>query len=110
MNATLYASIGASTFKIDWQRIGEWAPALDCADWLALAQNGTERIRVDLSDGQRWVAFRRNVNGSALACIGYQETVGATYRGPMTIGGSNRKFLAWLHPSGRVYIGEQPGD
>jgi hypothetical protein len=106
VDATLRAGIGASAFVVDFARIREWKPALDCAHWLSLSVNGAERVRVDISGPRRWVAFQKTVNGSALACIGHQETVGMVKRGETIISGSNRKTLAWLHPSGRVYIGE----
>ena len=106
MNPTLHAGIGASAFEIDFDRIPEWKTALDCAQWLSLSIGDHEHVRVDLAANTRWIAFRKIINGSPMSCIGHQETFGVTRQGGIITGGFNRKTLAWLHPSGRVFIGE----
>ena len=104
----LVATVGASAFAVDWERIREWGPVLDSAERISLFQDGQERVRVELDEPhKRWIAFRRSVNGSQVACVGYQETVGAIYRGALTIGGSNRRVLSWLDSTGRLTIGSE---
>ena len=110
MNITLHAGIGASAFEVDFDRLSVWKPALDCAKWLSLSIGDLEHVRIDLSGSVRWIAFQKIVNGSPITCIGHQETIGLTKRGNTIVSGSNRKTLAWLHPSGRVFIGESLED
>lgn len=104
----LSAMVGASTFNIDWDNLQAWKPVLACADSLSLSRNSTDLLRLDLGTTRRWIAFQKTINGSPLACIGYQETVGAIQRGGMTIGGSNRKMLAWIRLDDSIYIGSCP--
>lgn len=94
--------------RADLANLQPWRVLLENADAIALSHNGAERVRVQLDGLRRWIAFRRDVAGSPFACIGYQETVGAIHRDGAIIGGSNRKTLAWLHPCGRVLLGEDP--
>lgn len=101
----LTIDVGGSALKADLNNLQPWRALLDNADAIALVQNGNECVRVDLGGLKRWIAFERNVSGSPFACIGYQETVGAQRYGNVVAGGSNRKVLAWLHPSGKVTIG-----
>jgi hypothetical protein len=105
----LIINLAGSAFAADLGDLRPWRPLLDNAESIALAQNGKERVRVELGGLRRWVAFERKVGGSPLVCLGYQETVGAVRRAGAVIGGSNRKCLAWLHPGGRVFIGDVPG-
>jgi len=104
----LTINTGGSTFNADPRNIQPWRALLDCADSIALSQDGIERVRVDLGGLRRWVAFERISGGSPLTCIGYQETVGAVHRGDSIIGGSNRRVLCWLYPTGKVLVGLQP--
>lgn len=108
MPDALTINVGGSALKADLKNLQPWHALLNNADAIALTQNGKECVRVDLGGLKRWIAFRRNVGGSPLCAIGYQETVGAQRYGDMIVGGSNRKVLAWLHPSGRVTIGNNP--
>ena len=110
MEAILHAGIGASAFEIGFQDLGKWKAALNCAKWLSLSLDGTEAVRVDLAGQVRWVAFQRKIDGVQYSCIGHQETVGLVKDGDIIISGSNRKTLAWLHPSGRVFIGDSLED
>jgi hypothetical protein len=95
---------GSSFMTGDFGNLQTWRVVLDSADSIALMRDGQERVRVQLSGQRRWIAFNRIINGCPLYCIGWQETVGAMQRGGLYIGGSNRKTLAWLHPSGRVEL------
>lgn len=104
----LSAIVGASTFDIDWDNLQAWKPVLACAESLGLSRNGTDLLKLDLNTTRRWIAFQKTINGSPLACIGYQETVGAIQRASVTTGGSNRKMLAWIRPDDSVYIGSCP--
>lgn len=100
----LTIGISGSVFQADLDNLQPWRALLSCADSIGLARNGSEMVRVELGGLRRWVAFRRNSAGSPLYCIGYQETVGAMRKGNQIVGGSSRKFLAWLHPSGQVVL------
>ena len=93
-----------SIFNIGLEEVGTWRAILDCAEEIALIRNGTPLIGVKLGGRRRWIAFQRQVAGSPLAAIGYQETVGALSTDNMILSGSNRKVIAWLHPSGEVRI------
>ena len=104
----LRARVGASTLDIDFAEIRGWAPLLDSATAIYLHHDGREVVTVQLDGFRRWVAFRREMAGSLLYCVGYQETVGAAQHGNLIIGGSNRKTLAWVYPCGRVSIGDKP--
>ena len=106
MPTTLSINVGGSAFSADWHSLPTWRVLLDNADSIAIQRDGEERVRVDLGGLRRWIAFSKCVNGSPLYCIGYQETVGAVQRSGLIVAGSNRKVTAWLHPSGRVTIGE----
>ena len=103
----LIINVGGSALKTtDFDNLIPWYALLRGADSIALAQNNVERVRVQLGGLRRFIAFRKHIDGSPpLYCIGFQETVGALVRGDVYIGGSNRKTMAWLHPSGRVDIG-----
>ena len=103
-NTQLIINVGGSALCAELDDLQPWRALLSNADSIALQHNGAVRVRVELSGLKRWIAFNRIVNGSPLRCIGWQETVGAIYRNNAIIGGSNRKVLAWLHPSGRVEI------
>jgi len=108
-DVTLSIYVGGSALSADLGDLRPWTPLLNNADSIGLVQDGTERVRVELSGLRRWVAFRRQIGGSPFAVVGHQETVGAICRGDAFIGGSNRKMLAWVHlGTGRVFIGEQP--
>ena len=104
-DVTLVINVGGSSFQTDLNDLNPWRALLDGADTLSLAQNNVERVRVQLGGLRRFIAFRKHIDGSPLYCIGFQETVGALVRGDVYIGGSNRKTMAWLHPSGFVDIG-----
>ena len=106
MQCTLAAQVGASSFNIPWSDLKEWKAVLNCAESLSLNQNGTQLVKIDLSDTQRWIAFQAEMNGSSLTCVGYQETVGAMQRGGFS--GSNRKVLVWHRPNGTFFIGNEP--
>lgn len=111
MNVCLSIGLAGSRLMADFDnmQVREWGPILDSADCIGLVQKGEERLRVELNGSRRWIAFKRALCGSQLYCIGYQETVGGVHRAGMISGGSNRKTLAWLHPSGKVHIGDEPG-
>ena len=98
---------GSSLSTTDFDDLKPWYALLRGADSIALARNKVERVRVQLGGARRFIAFKKDSNDGAPPshCVGYQETVGAIRRGNMYIGGSNRKVLAWLHPSGPVEIG-----
>ena len=100
----LIINLAGSAFIADPEQIQPWRAVLDNADGIALSRDGKERVRVELGGNRRWITFNRITNGSRLYVIGFQETVGAIQRGGLYIGGSNRKVLAWLHPSGGVTI------
>jgi hypothetical protein len=95
---------GGSTFEAGPHDVARHRALLDCADAIGLVRDGVERVRVELGGLRRWIAFQRNVGGSPLYCIGYQETVGACWRGGLAIGGSNRKVIVRLHPDDTVTI------
>jgi len=99
---------GGSSFAAPVGSVYNWRAVLDCADSIGLYREGREHVRVELGGLRRWIVFERTVGGSPLFCIGYQETVGATWQGPVAIGGSNRKTLCWLLPDNRVTIGDSP--
>jgi hypothetical protein len=103
-NTQLRIYVAGSVFDTDLEKLQPWTPLLNSAESIGLVIDGSEAVRVELGRNQRWIAFNRIVSGSCLYVIGRQETVGAIQRGGMFIGGSNRKMLAWLHPSGRVQI------
>ena len=106
----LIINLAGSAWTADLGDLRPWYPLLNNADSIALAQNGIERVRVELGGLRRWIAFSRPVGGSPLYVIGHQESVGAIYRnGSVVFSGSNRKVLAWLNASGGVYIGENFG-
>ena len=102
----LEATVAGSSFSIKWDKLREWSPMLDSADSIRLHENGREVVRVDLGTTRRWIAFRDNVSGSLMHCVGFQESVGAIRRGGAIMGGSNFKLLAFVHPNGRVHITE----
>ncbi len=98
MQCTLAARVGASSFSIPWQNLGEWKPVLGCADGLVLKSNGTQVLSLELGDTRRWIAFEKMVNASPCHCIGYQETVR----------GVNKKVLVWHRPDGAFFVGNEP--
>lgn len=108
-DAKLKIIVGGSALMADFHNLQPWRALLDSADAIAIQTGPAERLRVDLSGLRRWIAFSKSLNGSPLYCIGWQETVGAIHRNGSIIGGSNRKTMAWLHPSGRVVIGDSYG-
>lgn len=94
-----------STFLVGLGDVRRWKAVLDCADAIALRQNGVDQLRVQLGGLRRWIAFKRSVGGSPLCAIGWQETIGAqTDDGGYIVSGSNRKMIAFLYPNGRVEI------
>lgn len=104
----LIINVGGSSFAAELDNLQHWQPFLNTADSIAIHRLGEERLRVDLGGLKRWITFEKTVGGSPLVCIGWQETVGATYVNGFPMGGSNRKVLAWLYPNGRVYWGDKP--
>ena len=102
----LIINVGGSALSTsDFDDLKPWYALLGGADSIALAQNNVERVRVQLGGLRRFIAFKRDNGSSPLHFIGYQETVGAIVREGLYIGGSNRKVIACLHPSGHVEIG-----
>ena len=102
--------VGGSAFDADFNDLQPWYPVLNSAKSLSIVRNGREPVQVKLTGLQRWIAFKRIINGSPVYALGHQETVGGiSDRAGVIIGGSNRKTIAWLHPSGRVFIGESYG-
>lgn len=97
--------VAGSSFSapFDDTRFDRHRALLDCADGIALHRNG-HCIDVELDDMKRWVAFYEEQSGSALYCVGYQETVGAVQKDGMYIGGSNRQVLCWLAPDGTIRV------
>jgi len=103
----LIINVGGSSLRTAaFDDLKPWYALLNGADSIALAQNNMERVRVQLGGLRRFIAFRKDIDGKPpLYCIGWQETVGAIQRDGLYIGGSNRKVMVWLHPSGYVDIG-----
>lgn len=97
MQCTLSAQVGASSFSVPWADLGEWRSVLNCADGLTL-RNETQVLNLDLGGTRRWIAFQKQINGSPLDCVGYQETVA----------GHNRKVLIWHCPNGAFFVGDEP--
>lgn len=105
-DTALIINVGGSSLRTTaFDDLKPWYALLQNADSIALAQGGSERIRVQLGGLRRFIAFKKDIDSKPLYCIGWQETVGAIQRGDLYVGGSNRKVMAWLHPSGRVEIG-----
>lgn len=100
----LTIEVGGSAFQADLENLQPWRTLLGFADSIGLARDEHEVLRVELGGLRRWIAFKRDSAGSPLYCIGYQETVGAIRNGDQIIGGSSRKTLAWLYPSGQVVL------
>jgi hypothetical protein len=92
----LIINVGGSALTADLGNLQPWHALLNCADSIAVQRKGREMLRVDLSGQKRWIVFRRKVAGCPLICIGFQETPGASPGILHSIGGSNRKVLAWL--------------
>lgn len=107
-DASLTIYCGASAFSTGFGNLRRWRHVLDCANGISLRHDGAERVRVQLGGLRRWVAFKQSIGGSPFAVVGYQETVGAVWRGNAYTGGSNRKVLAWVRDDGTVSIGDSP--
>jgi len=104
----LIINVGGSSLRTAaFDDLKPWYALLSGAESIALAQNNEIRVQVQLGGLRRFIAFKRDDNDGKppLFCIGWQETVGAIQRDGLYIGGSNRKVMVWLHPSGYVDIG-----
>ena len=107
-SAALAIYVAGSAFAAPLAEARRHRALLNCADAIGLVDldNGQRvRVRVDLGGDRRWIAFQED---GGPPCVGYQETVGAERHGFTTVGGSNRKVLAWLADDGSVRIGEEP--
>ncbi len=105
---TLSILCSGSLFCTEFPIAEQWKPLLNNADALILEQGDYPRVKVELENGRRWIAFQDDINGKPYFCVGYQQTVGGYKAGNSVIGGSNFKVLAWLAPDGSIMIGDEP--